>query len=88
VEHPVRLDILGRLDRHPQTLSRLNAGIDRGEPLVAYHVQMLESAGLVEKAGDAAGRHTLYIARLKDHPCWIARAVNEHTLSSGGNKPV
>lgn len=88
MEHPVRLDLLARLDRRPLTLAQLSARIGKDQLLVAYHVQVLASSGLVSEAGDDEDRQTLYVARLKRHPCWVARAVNEYTLPRRGSKPA
>jgi DNA-binding transcriptional ArsR family regulator len=76
VEHPVRLEILDRLDGEPLTLSRLSTGIGKDEQRVAYHVQVLESSGLVAETSDAEEGQSLYVTRLKHQPCWITRAVN------------
>jgi DNA-binding transcriptional ArsR family regulator len=80
VEHPVRLDILMRLDRQPLTLSRLSASIDKNEVRVVYHLRVLRSSGLVDETGDEEERQPLYVARLSDQACWVARAVNERAF--------
>lgn len=77
VEHPVRLDLLDRLDRQPQTVARMSRRIGREERAVEYHLRQLEAFGLAAKAGDDEGDgRPLYAANLRDHPVWVARAVN------------
>lgn len=87
VEHPLRLDILCRLDGRPLTVPQVSAlvGIDarQGE----HHAQLLDSFGLLEKAGDGEGGQTLYVARLKDQPAWITRAVNERRHARRQSSP-
>jgi DNA-binding transcriptional ArsR family regulator len=79
VEHPVRLDILNCVDGEPLTMPLLSARIGGSEKRMSYHLKVLYSFGLVIKAGDGQGG-SLYVARLKDQPCWVTRAVNQRLL--------
>jgi hypothetical protein len=77
VEHPLRLDILCRLDGRPLTVPQVSAMIGIDAKYGEHHAQLLGSAGLLEKVGDDEEGQVLYVARLKDQPAWITRAVNE-----------
>ena len=63
------------------TLSQLSTRVGRDEKHVVYHVKLLDSSGLVEKAGGEEDGPTLYVARLKRQPAWITRAVNQYRLA-------
>lgn len=81
VEHDVRLDILCCLDGEPLTIPQVSARIGKDERHVAHHMTMLDSFDLVEQAGEAESGQPLYVARVKEHPAWVARAVNKHRLA-------
>lgn len=78
VEHDARLDILSCLDGEPQTVLQVSDRIGRPEKHVTHHMTMLDSFDLVKGAGEAGNRLPLYVACLKEHPAWMARAVNDH----------
>jgi DNA-binding transcriptional ArsR family regulator len=47
LSHPLRAEILARLDERSLSPTELAAGLDVPLPVVAYHVRKLEDAGLV-----------------------------------------
>jgi DNA-binding transcriptional ArsR family regulator len=47
IAHPLRTTILGLLHERAATVTELAQAVDRPKSSVAYHVQVLESAGLV-----------------------------------------
>jgi predicted transcriptional regulator len=77
VQHPVRLDMLGCLDRRATTVDSLSEKIGMEVKLVAHHLKTLIGFALVAETDerDDAGQ-PVYIARLKNHPTWVTREVN------------
>ena len=41
-------------------------------------MKLLESFNLVGKEGDVESGQALYVARLNNHPEWVAEAVRDH----------
>lgn len=82
VTHDFRLDILCCLDGVALTISQVSAKIGKKEKHVAHHVKLLDSFELVGQEGEAEGGQPLYAARIKEHPTWVVRAVNEYRLAA------
>jgi hypothetical protein len=80
VTHNFRLDILCCLDGEPLTISKVSARIDKNERHVAHHMKMLDSFDLVGQEGETEAGQPLYVARIKEHPTWVMRAINKHRL--------
>jgi hypothetical protein len=45
---------------------------------------MLDSFDLVGQEGETEDGQPLYAARLKEHPTWVTRTVNDHRLDNRG----
>lgn len=82
VRHDFRLDILCCLDGEALTIPQLSARIGKNEKHVAHHMKMLDSFELVGQAGETEAEQKLYSARIREHPTWVVRAINEHRLAA------
>jgi hypothetical protein len=82
--HELRLDILCCLDGDPLTAPQVSARIGKDEKYVAHHMMMLDSFDLVGQEGQTEDGQPLYAARLKEHPTWVTRTVNDHRLGDKG----
>lgn len=79
VKHDVRLDILCCLaDGEPLTVSQVSARIGRNEKYVSHHMKLLESFSLARREESVGGGQVSYVARLDEHPEWVAEAVRDH----------
>lgn len=79
VKHEGRLDVLCCLvGSEPLSVSQLSARTGRSLKAVDHYVKLLETIGLVEKAGEPNGREPRYAANLEGHPDWVQEAVEEH----------
>jgi hypothetical protein len=78
VEHDGRLDILCCLSGGALTIAQIGARTGRGERYVGHHMEVLRSFHLVKPNGKTESGQALYVAKLKEHPPWVAKAVNDH----------
>jgi len=81
VTHDFRLDILCCLDGEALTIPHVSAMLGKDERHVAHHMKMLDSFELVGQEGEVEEGQPLYVARLKEHPTWVVRAINDHRLA-------
>lgn len=82
VEHDCRLDILCCLDGEQLTVAQISARTGRDERYLQHHMEILVSFHLVAKEGKADNGQAVYVDCLKEHPPWVAKAVNDHRLAS------
>jgi DNA-binding transcriptional ArsR family regulator len=79
IEHDARLDILCCLaEGEPLAVEQVSGKAGMHPTRTAHHMRILEAFGLVGKKRKGRSGQTLYVARLEEHPPWVARAVNDH----------
>ena len=83
VMHNFRLDILCCLEGEPMTTTQVSARVGKPTTAVSYHLRLLESQQLVERAGGDKDDDVLYTATLDKHPEWVTEAIRHHQQKAG-----
>jgi DNA-binding transcriptional ArsR family regulator len=79
IEHDARLDILCCLaGGEPLALAQVSGRTGMHPTRATHHMRILDAFGLVGKRRDGECGQVLYVARLDEHPAWVAEAVEAY----------